>query len=68
MSPMEQGSLAFRKGNLSNPYHVKFKFRQHRAWQFGFDIAYFKNLEKVKSYEDNNKSRRRGQGIQEASN
>ena len=57
MSPREQGSMAFKEGQLSNPYHYRFKFRQHRDWQYGFNKAYFENLKRVKQREEINKTR-----------
>ena len=51
MSPQEQGAFAFKSGRLNNPYHYKFKFKQHRDWQLGWNKAYFKNLDKVKKDE-----------------
>jgi hypothetical protein len=47
MTPYEQGRLAFRKGQLTNPYHHDNNFTEHRKWQLGFNQAYFYNLERV---------------------
>lgn len=44
MKPTNEGRKAFRKGDLANPYPVNTD--NHRDWQFGFDRAYFTNLEK----------------------
>jgi len=52
MKPYEKGFDAFKKGNLGNPYPINTK--QHRDWEFGFNKAYFKNLEFVKQREANN--------------
>ena len=52
MSPQEQGNQAFKTGKLNNPFHYKYKFRQHRDWQLGFNKAYFENLKKVKKDEN----------------
>ena len=60
MTPCEQGELSFKRGELINPYHNKYKFWQHRDWQLGFNRAYFKNLEKVKQNEIINKIRAGG--------
>ena len=60
MTPCEQGELSFKRGELINPYHNKYKFWQHRDWQLGFNSAYFKNLEKVKQNEKINKNRAGG--------
>lgn len=49
--------LDFRKGNLENPFNEG--TQRNKDWQFGFNKAYFANLEKVKSYE----ARRRGQKV-----
>ena len=62
MSPQEQGTLAFKEGKLNNPFHYKFKFKQHRDWQLGFNKAYFKNLKKVKQNE-RDKARKRSQSL-----
>ena len=60
MSPQELGSKAFKTGKLNNPFHFKYKFRQHRDWQLGFNKAYFENLKKVKKDEQQrNKTRER---------
>lgn len=50
MKPFDEGRLAFKRGNLVNPYNPNTS--RHRDWQFGFDRAYFENLEKVKNAED----------------
>ena len=47
MTPYEQGRLAFRKGQITNPYHHDNNFTEHRKWQLGFNQAYFYNLERV---------------------
>ena len=60
ITPYEYGELSFRQGKLTNPYHNKYKFWQHRDWQLGFNRAYFKNLEKVKQNEKINKIRAGG--------
>ena len=52
MKPYEKGFDAFKKGNLGNPYPINTK--QHKDWEFGFNKAYFKNLEFVKQREANN--------------
>tara|TARA_R110000822_G_C14894347_1_gene448172 strand:+ start:278 stop:454 length:177 start_codon:yes stop_codon:yes gene_type:complete len=49
MKPFEEGKLAFRKGTLGNPYTINTK--NNRDWEYGFNIGYFKNLEKVKKNE-----------------
>lgn len=56
MKPFDEGRLAFRKGNLTNPYNPDTS--RHRDWQFGFDRAYFENLEKVKTNEENRKAKK----------
>lgn len=45
MKPFEQGWQAFKKGNLGNPYETN--TQQHRDWEFGFNKAYFSNLERL---------------------
>ena len=49
MKPYDQGREAFIKGKLGNPY--KIDTRPNKDWEFGFNTEYFKNLEKVKQYE-----------------
>ena len=49
MKPFEEGKTAFRRGSLGNPYTLNTK--NNRDWEYGFNIAYFKNLEKVKKNE-----------------
>ena len=60
MNPQDQGSLAFKQGKLNNPFHFKYKFRQHRDWQLGFNKAYFENLKKVKKDEKERAKTRKG--------
>jgi hypothetical protein len=55
MKPFEEGKLAFRKGKLGNPYTINTK--NNRDWEYGFNVSYFKNLEKVKKNEETLKSR-----------
>jgi len=45
MSPYDQGWKDFRRGQISNPHKPDTK--DHRDWQFGFNKAYFLNLEKI---------------------
>lgn len=55
MTAFEQGQTAFQRGVvktpkatlnfLSNPYPVNSD--AHREWQYGFDRAYFSNLETI---------------------
>lgn len=49
MKPYDEGQRAFKRGNLVNPYNPDTS--RYRDWQFGFDQAYFLNLEKVKDGE-----------------
>lgn len=49
MRPFNQGIKAFREGRLDNPY--KENTKDHRDWQFGFNKAYFSNLERVQARE-----------------
>lgn len=37
----EKGKVAFKKGNLSNPYRPT--TYEYREWERGFNVAYFKN-------------------------
>ena len=55
MKPYEQGRLAFKTGNLGNPYEQGSK--NNREWEMGFNKAYFLNLERVKAYEQNKKTK-----------
>ncbi len=50
MKPFDEGIRAFHKGDLVNPYNPETS--RYRDWQFGFDRAYFANLEKVKALEN----------------
>ena len=50
MKPFDEGRLAFKKGKISNPYNPDTS--RYRDWQFGFDRAYFENLETVKDGEN----------------
>lgn len=49
MRPFERGKRAFWKGDISNPYPDD--SIEHREWQYGFDRAYFNNLENVRVME-----------------
>ena len=49
MKPYDQGRESFIRGKLVNPY--KIDTRPNKDWEFGFNTEYFKNLEKVKQYE-----------------
>ena len=53
----EKGINAFKKGNMKNPYN--FRTMKYREWQRGYNLAYFKNLEKLKRDEN----RRRGKEV-----
>lgn len=44
-----RGFTAFRKGYIGNPFGVNTK--DHRDYEFGFNKAYFENLERQKEYE-----------------
>jgi hypothetical protein len=55
MNAFQKGMDAFKKGRLGNPYRPNTK--DNRDWEFGFNKAYFSNLEKVK--ENENKIRNR---------
>lgn len=52
MKPFDGGQRAFKRGNLVNPYNPDTS--RYRDWQFGFDKAYFANLEQVKQREARN--------------
>lgn len=44
MKAFDEGALAFKRGkNLSNPY--KADTSRYRDWEYGFNKAYFANLE-----------------------
>ena len=49
MKPHDEGKQAFKKGKLGNPYPTD--TRSNRDWEYGFNIEYFKNLERVKERE-----------------
>jgi len=55
MNAFQKGMDAFKKGRLGNPYRPNTK--DNRDWEFGFNRAYFANLEKV--LENENKIRNR---------
>jgi hypothetical protein len=55
MKPYDEGQRAFKRGVLVNPYNPDTS--RYRDWQFGFDRAYFGNLDKVKEREDGRKDR-----------
>jgi hypothetical protein len=47
MKPFNEGIKAFKEGRLGNPYRQNTK--DYRDWEFGFNKAYFSNLERVQS-------------------
>lgn len=57
MSAIKQGMKAFRKPQkvgskyfiATNPHEEG--TQKHREWEWGFNTAYFSNLERVKKYE-----------------
>lgn len=57
MRAFNEGYKAFKKGQLGNPH--KPNTQEHRDWEFGFNKAYFQNLERVKERESGG----RGQAV-----
>lgn len=49
MKNVRKGMSDFYKGQVVNPHHKD--TQDYREWQFGFDRAYFENLERQKNYE-----------------
>jgi len=49
VNPFNEGQIAFKKGELGNPYPTN--TNNNRSWEFGFNTAYFVNLKKVKEHE-----------------
>jgi hypothetical protein len=47
MKPFNEGIKAFKEGRLGNPYRENTK--EYRDWEFGFNKAYFSNLERIES-------------------
>tara|TARA_R100001082_G_C4285126_1_gene125662 strand:+ start:344 stop:580 length:237 start_codon:yes stop_codon:yes gene_type:complete len=45
----QEGMKAFREGSLGNPYPTNTE--RNKSWEFGFNKAYFFNLEQVKKHE-----------------
>lgn len=43
LRPFEKGKRAFWNGQIGNPYPADSV--EHREWQYGFDRAYFNNLQ-----------------------
>ena len=58
MSVFEQGYKDFVKGQVVNPYNRESP--RYKDWEFGFNRAYFTNLERVRDGE----TRRGSQAIQ----
>lgn len=56
MNAFEQGYQDFLKGKLDNPYNPN--TTKGKDWQFGFNKAYFRNLEKATKNEDRRRSQR----------
>jgi hypothetical protein len=61
MKPFNEGIKAFKEGRLGNPY--KENTKDYRDWEFGFNKAYFANLERIESRGRSNQV----QGIKEES-
>jgi len=60
MKPIKQGGIAFKvyeKYKQGNPHKVG--TQAYREWEFGFNQAYFSNLDKVQKLE----ARGRGEAI-----
>lgn len=49
MKNVRRGMSDFYKGNLDNPFRED--TTEYREWQFGFNKAYFENLERQMRYE-----------------
>lgn len=47
MKPFNAGIKAFKEGRLDNPYRQDTK--DYRDWEFGFNKAYFSNLDRLQS-------------------
>jgi hypothetical protein len=47
MKPFEEGIRAFKRGTIVNPHQPD--SNRYRDWQFGFDRAYFENLERLEA-------------------
>lgn len=45
MRPFSEGMKAFKGGRLDNPY--KKDTKDYADWEYGFNRAYFQNLEKL---------------------
>ena len=56
MKPCERGRRDFTVGNISTSYRKDSK--DNRDWEYGFNKAYFFNLDKVKNIESKKLSRR----------
>jgi len=56
VKPYERGRRDFTVGNIANPYRKDSK--DNRDWEYGFNKAYFFNLDKVKNIESKKLSRR----------
>lgn len=48
MNPYNRGINAFKKGHIGNPFPKNTK--DYRDYEFGFNKAYFENLERLKAY------------------
>lgn len=49
MKNVRRGMSDFYKGNIVNPFRED--TTDHREWQFGFNRAYYENLERQVQYE-----------------
>jgi len=54
MKNVRKGISDFYKGNITNPFDED--TTDHREWQFGFNQAYYSNLERQKKYEQQRKN------------
>lgn len=55
MKPFKKGMMAFKDGELGNPYTMG--TQRHKDWELGFNKAYFRNLERVKQREQASKNK-----------
>lgn len=54
LTAFERGQADFKRGSLSSPF--SYDSLPYKEWQRGFNEAYFKNLEKVKTDESRRRS------------
>lgn len=58
LNPFEQGKKAFRQGMVENPFELN--SNDGKSWEYGFNKAYFYNLERLQGSNGTTKNNKKG--------